>query len=125
MIFKYLKEFEKELKKLSKKYPSLKSDLDDFCDTLEIDPTWTNLLSNHIVKISWLWENINWDFYKVRKFVCKSISWNSANSWLRIIYTYIKKENKIEFQAIEFIEIYHKNQKSNHDIERIKKNYSK
>ncbi len=121
MIFKYLKEFEKEFKKLSKKYPSLKIDLDDFCDTLEIDPTWESILSNHVVKISWLWEKINGDFYKVRRFVCKSISWNSSNSWIRIIYKYTK--NTIEFCEIEFIEIYHKNQKTNHDIERIKKYY--
>jgi mRNA-degrading endonuclease RelE of RelBE toxin-antitoxin system len=39
MKIKYLKDFEKELKKLSKKYPSLKKDLDDFCEVLELDPT--------------------------------------------------------------------------------------
>jgi len=122
MIFKQLKEFEKEFKKLSKKYPSLKSDLDAFCETLEIDPRWESILSNHVVKIAWLWEKIEWDFFKVRKFVCKSISWNSANSWIRIIYKYTK--DGIEFCEIEFIEIYHKNQKENHNIERIKKNFS-
>ncbi len=115
-------EFEKEFKKLSRKYPSLKDDLDTFLLTLELDPIWESILSNHIVKISWLWEDIKWDFYKVRKFVCKSIAWNSSNSWIRIIYKY-SNENSIELFDIEFIEIYHKNQKSNHDIERIKKKY--
>jgi hypothetical protein len=109
------------LKKLTKKYPSLKEDLDIFCETLELDPAWETLLSNHIVKISWLWEEIQWDFFKVRRFVCKSISGNSSNSWIRIIYKYLK--DTIEFCEIEFIEIYHKNKKSNHDIERIKKYY--
>ena len=123
MKIKYLKDFEKELKKLSKKYPSLKEDLDDFCKVLELDPTWETLLSSHIVKISWLWEKVEWDFFKVRKFVCRSISWNSSNSWIRIIYKYL--QDIVEFCEIEFIEIYHKNDKSNHDIERIKKYYWK
>ncbi len=118
MIFKYWKEFGKEVKKFYKKYSSLKEDLDTFCETLELDPTWENILSNHIVQISDLWENINWKFYKVRKFVCKSISWNSANSWIRIVYKYEKWT--ISFKEIEFIEIYHKNQKENHNIKRIK-----
>jgi len=116
-------EFEKEFKKLSRKYPSLKDDLDTFLLTLELDPIWESILSNHIVKIAWLWEDIKWDFYKVKKIVCKSIAWNSSNSWIRIIYKY-SNENSIELCEIEFIEIYHKNQKSNHDIDRIKKNYS-
>lgn len=120
MEFIYWKEFEKEFKKLCKKYLSLKKDLDVFCETLEFDPIWESLLSSHIIKIAWLWENIKWDFFKVRRFVCKSICWNSSNSWIRIIYKYEKDTDTIEFENIEFIEIYHKNTKENHDIERIK-----
>lgn len=123
MNIEFKLEFEKEFKKLSRKYPSLKGDLDTFLLTLELDPIWESILSNHILKISWLWENIKWDFYKVRKFVCKSIAWNSSNSWIRIIYKH-SSDNSIELCEIEFIEIYHKNNKTNHDIERIKKIYS-
>ncbi len=114
-------EFEKEFKKLNKKYLSLKENFDDFCETLELDPIWESLLSSHIVQISWLGEEVKGDFYKVRRFVCKSISWNSSNSWIRIVYKHSKES--IEFCEIEFIEIYHKNQKSNHSIERLKKHY--
>ena len=124
MEFSFWKEFEKEFKKLSKKYISLKEDLNDFCETLEFDPIWESLLSNHIVKISWLWDGIKWDFYKVKRFVCKSIAWNSSNSWIRIIYKYSNENNSIELYEIEFIEIYHKNSKENHNIERLKNNYS-
>jgi hypothetical protein len=123
MEFIFWKEFEKEFKKLQKRYLSLKGDLEDFFETLELDPFWESLLSNHIVKISWLWEGIKWNFYKVRKFVCRSIAWNSSNSWIRIIYKYSGK-NSIELCEIEFIEIYHKNNKSNHNISRIKNNNS-
>jgi mRNA-degrading endonuclease YafQ of YafQ-DinJ toxin-antitoxin module len=123
MEFVFWKEFEKEFKKLNKKYLSLKEDFDDFCETLELDPTWNNLLSNHIKRISWLWKNVNWNFYKVKKFVCRSISWHSSNSWIRIIYKYEEKSDIIKLESIKFIEIYHKNKKENHDIERIKNTF--
>lgn len=117
-------EFEKEFTKLCKKYKSLEEDFETFLLTLELDPCWENILSNHIVQIAWLGWNIKAKFYKVRKFVCKSISGNSTKSGLRIIYTYIKESEIIELSSIEFIEIYQKNQKENHDIERIKKYYT-
>jgi len=121
MEFSFWDEFKKEFKKLSKKYLSLKNDLDIFCETLEFDPCWKDMLVNHVKKISWLWRNVGWDFYKVKKFVCRSISWNSSNSWIRIIYKYIAEKGSIELYEIEFIEIYHKNSKTNHDVERINK----
>ena len=120
MIFKELNEFKKEFKKLLKKYHSLTDDFDDLKSLLENNPIWDNLPKNHIVKISWLWENIKWYFYKVRKFYCKSLKTNSV---IRIIYKYNNEYESIEFCEIEFIEIYHKNKKSNHDIERITKYY--
>jgi len=124
MEFKKLVEFDKEFKKLSKKYHSLKLDFEDLKKVLEIDPKLSIFWENWVKRISWLWENVKYDIFKIKKFRCASISGNSKDSWLRIIYTYIEKENKIEFQAIEFIEIYHKNNKTNHDIDRIKKKYS-
>jgi mRNA-degrading endonuclease YafQ of YafQ-DinJ toxin-antitoxin module len=60
MEFTFWKEFKKKFKKLQKKYSSLKDDLDNFYETLELDPMWESLLSSHRVKISWLWENIKW-----------------------------------------------------------------
>lgn len=118
-------EFENEFNKLCKKYKSLEEDFETFLLTLEIDPCWENTLSNHIVQIAWLGWSIKEKFYKVRKFVCKSISWNSSQSGIRIIYRYSKELDAIEFFEVEFIEIYHKNQKENHDSERIKKYFSK
>lgn len=118
-------EFEKEFGKLCKKYRSLEEDFTTFLLTLELDPFWENILSNHIVQISWLWADIKHSFYKVRKFTCRSISWNSSNSGLRIVYRYIDETWEIEFSEIEFVEIFHKNQKENHDIERIRKYYKK
>ncbi|MDD4530856.1 MAG: hypothetical protein PHO80_04900 [Candidatus Gracilibacteria bacterium] len=124
MKFNFGNEFEKEFKKLAKKYLSLKNDLDVFCETLEFDPIGESILSSHIVKISGLGEDVKGDFYKVRRFVCKSIAGNSSNSGIRIIYKYEKNLKIINFEEIEFIEIYHKNNKENHDVDRIKNNYS-
>jgi len=122
MIFNNLLEFDKEFKRLSRKYHSLNNDFEIFLSWLEDDPLWKDLPENHIVQISWLWESIEWKFYKVRKFYCKSLK---SNWDIRIIYKYSIETNSIEFCEIEFIEIFHKNNKENHDIERIKKYYSK
>lgn len=122
MIFSECKEFQKEFKKLLKKYNSLESDFEVFKIALEDDPIWAELPRDHIVQISGLWKDISWDFYKVRRFFCKSLRWN----WdLRLIYKYSYEERSIEFVEIEFIEIFHKNQKGNHDRERIRKYYKK
>ena len=120
MIFTELEEFGKEFKKLLKKYKSLTEDFEDFKLALEDDPIGDELPKDHIVRISWLWEEVQGEFYKVRKFLCKSL----RSNWdLRLIYKYSREGQSIEFLEIEFIEIFHKNKKENHDIKRIKKYY--
>lgn len=111
MQIKKLPEFEKEFKKLLKKYPSLENDFSDFEKALVMDPR------DHI-PISWSWENKKVEFYKVKKFRCQSIARQSVNSGIRIIYSYLEEENLIE---LTYIEIYHKNRPDkNHNVERIK-----
>ena len=109
MLIKKLPEFDKEFKKLSKKYPSLESDFRDFENALVMSP-------KDNIPISWLGKDIIGEFYKVKKFRCESITRQSQNSWIRIVYNYLESENRIE---LTYIEIYQKNKKSNHDIERI------
>lgn len=117
----YVSEFDKEFKKLSKKYISLENDFNDFVDVLEeaISDDFNSFLQMWIiwVRISNLWEIPNNIIpVKVRKFVCVSIAWNSKKSWIRIIYFYDESNN-----YVIFLEIYTKNSKDNHDIERIQK----
>lgn len=114
MQIKKLPEFEKEFKRLTKKYHSLAEDFVDFEKLLVNFP-------RDNIRIEWLWENIRWEFYKVKKFRCQSIARQSQNSGIRIIYRYLEESSLIE---LTYIEIYHKNQKPNHDIERIKSNFS-
>lgn len=110
-----LPEFEKEFKKLVSKYPSLESDFSDFEKVVALFP-------RENIRIEWLWNEVDGEFYKVKKFRCQSIARQSQNSGIRIIYRYIEDHDLIE---LTYIEIYHKNQKENHNIERIKNNFSK
>lgn len=116
-IYNELDEFKKEFKKLSKKYKSLDSDLEDYKEFLELYPKgyW-----NKIVQISNLWKDISTSIYKVRKFPCESLKDNKS---IRIIYAYKEDTNSIDLIEIELVEIYNKNSKENHNIDRIRKYY--
>ncbi len=112
-----LSEFEKDLKKLKKRFRTLDSDLENFIKVqlkmfhkLDID-------NKGIVEISGL--GIEYpQIYKVRKFACRSLKGTGSKSGIRIIYAYFDREDKIEF-----IEIYFKGDKENEDRERINKCY--
>jgi len=119
-IFKeinYLPEFEKEKKKLLKRFRTLDEDLQTFIDVqlklfhkLGID----NNAVEHISDLSISEPKI----YKVKKFACKALKGKGVQSGIRITYSFFQDEDKIEF-----IEIYHKGDKENEDKERIKKLY--
>lgn len=115
---KKLPEFQKDLKKLSKKrFRTLPEDLETFIKTelklfhkLKIDNKGIVQMSNCGINYPKL--------YKARKFACKSLKGKGVMSGIRIIYAYYKKEDKIEF-----IEIYYKGDKKNEDKKRILKHY--
>ena len=115
--FLYHPNFEKQFEKLKKKYPSLHKDFEVFCLARESDPVG---YEPNIVRIWGLWDDICLPFYKVRKFplTCMRL----ANSGIRIVYVYDSESEKIEF--IEFVEIYHKNDRDDHDRWFILKNYT-
>lgn len=117
IVFTQLDEFIKEFKKISKKIPSLDEDLELLKRFLTEKPDW---YLNNIVQISNLWEEIVIPIYKVRKFACKYLKDNKS---IRLIYAYKKDSNCIDLIEIEMVEIYQKNQKDNHNIERIIKYY--
>ncbi len=113
--FRMLEIFEKDFKKLQKKYPSLQKDFYDFKDFLKLFPT--GIGTGDIVRINWLGEGIEIPIYKVRSFRCYSVAKNSNKSGIRIIYAYDITSDTIEF--IEFIEIYHKWAQENENRNRI------
>ncbi len=101
--FSSLPEFDKELKKLSKKYPTLPSDIDDIKPILLDCPTGSgkNFI---IVKVSGNVKVIKVDIH------CESLRSRS----IRLIYAY--HQDRIEFM---YLEVYFKGDKENEDRSRI------
>jgi mRNA-degrading endonuclease RelE of RelBE toxin-antitoxin system len=113
----WLPEFEKDLKRLSKRFKTLEDDLRIFIDTqlnlfhkLGEDNGGIFQIPSLHIKAS--------KFYKAKKFACRSLKGAGAHSGIRVIYTYFKEEDRLEL-----IEVYYKGDKENEDKERIRKAY--
>jgi len=99
---KKLPEYEKDFKKLLKRFRTLEDDIEIFVNTqlklfhkLQID-------NRGIFQI----RGLGFDYpkiYKAKKFACKSLKGRGVNSGIRIVYAYYEQED-----TIEFIEIYFK-----------------
>jgi len=111
-------EFEKDLKKLVKKFTSLEEDLQTFIKVAMNAFHKQKIDSNAIFHISDLGIKSP-KIYKAKKFACKALKGKGAQSGIRVIYAYHEEED-----WIEFIEIYYKEDKESEDRERIKKHYS-
>ena len=109
-----LPEFDKDFKKLEKRYRSLSEDFDLFKKIL--DSIYQSLIGNANVFVlieSFCGENFTSN--KVRKFTCKALKGKGNQSGIRIIFVYEKEK-----QQITFVEIYYKGDKENEDKERLK-----
>jgi len=113
MIIIELVEFNKDLKKLLKKYRTLKDDIETVKQVLEIVPDERPPFSFRIANLS-----LETCVIKVKKIACKALKGKGVNSGLRLVYAYFKEEQKIIF-----IELYHKNDKENEDRQRILDNF--
>jgi len=113
-----LPEFEKDIKKLLKRFKTLEDDLEIFIKNelnlyhkLKIDNKGVfqvPVLKIEIPKI-----------YKAKKFACRSLKGKGVQSGIRVIYAYFEEQD-----SIELIEIYYKGDKENEDRERILKYYA-
>lgn len=109
MNFKTAREFQRDFKKLSKKFKTLDNDLAEFKKILNEFPLGIGKHFNILTKFG--------DIYIVKaRFFCRSLKKKD----LRIIYAYIENHKIIEMIGIEFIELYFKGDKENEDRERIK-----
>lgn len=113
-----LPDFKKDFKKLGKKYPTLKQDLDVFVDTQLKLSHKLNIENSGIVQIPGL-SISEPKIYKARKFACKSLKGKGSCSGIRIIYAYFEDDDRIEL-----VEIYFKGDKEKEDRKRILKYYS-
>ncbi len=105
MNFRTTNEFEKDFKKLFKKFRSLKSDLLEFKKIVNKFPLG---IGKHFIILTKT-EGIT--IIKAR-FFCKSLKGKN----LRIIYAFYRQEGKVEF-----VEVYFKGKKEREDKKRIEK----
>ncbi|MBS1918470.1 MAG: hypothetical protein JST87_19560 [Bacteroidetes bacterium] len=113
MDFTSLLEFEKDLKRLLKKYRTLNEDLEIVKSILKTKPDERPPFSFRIDGLA-----ITTCVIKVKKIACRSLKGRGVNSGFRLIYAWFETE-----QRIVFIELYHKNEKEAEDRARIKKNF--
>lgn len=113
-----LPEFNKDMKKLLKRYRTLEEDLDNFLKN--------QVYLNHILKkkvkgvfsISGLGID-EAQIFKSKKFSCRSLFGTGSYSGIRVVYAYESREENRDI--VTLIEIYFKADKENEDRERIYK----
>ncbi|MHB8845599.1 MAG: hypothetical protein ACYC7L_12745 [Nitrospirota bacterium] len=113
----HVPEFEKDLKRLSKRFSSLEEDLQTFIKVAMNLYHKQKVDSNAIFHISDLGIKTP-KVYKAKKFACKSLKGKGAQSGIRVIYAYYADED-----WIEIVEIYYKGDKESEDRERLMKKY--
>ncbi|MBP7792132.1 MAG: hypothetical protein KA120_03625 [Candidatus Goldbacteria bacterium] len=113
MKFVNLPEFESDFKRLKKRYRTIDDDFEVFKRVLEQMPE-EDGIGRFVISGTGIQRKI----IKVKKFACRALKHKGAQSGIRIIYSYHKEENKIEF-----VEIYYKGDKELEDRKRILKHY--
>jgi hypothetical protein len=114
MNYNRIPEFDRDLKKLLKKFRTLEED---------IEKAKTNAIElYHIRKINNLsvfqipgFHSPGAVFFKLKKFSCKALKGRGVQSGIRIIYAFYPQE-----LSVDFIEIYYKADQANENQERIK-----
>jgi len=113
-----LPQFDREMRKLSRRFSTLEEDLDVLIRTALVAYHKLGIDYGGIVRIPGLgFEQPR--VYKVRKFACRSLKGKGVRSGIRVIYAYAEEEDRIEL-----IEIYYKGDKENEDMQRIRKRYA-
>jgi mRNA-degrading endonuclease RelE of RelBE toxin-antitoxin system len=113
MIYEESDEFLKDLKRLCKKFPTLRNDIENL-KIFSIELFHRGINSGSIVPIEGLCRE-DYISYKVRKIACRALKNRGSNSGLRLIYVYEKLADKITF-----LELYFKGGKENENRERIR-----
>lgn len=113
MEFESLADFQKDLKRLLKKYRTLNEDLQVVMQVLEVLPDERPPFSFRINDLG-----ITTCVIKVKKIACRAIKGRGVNSGLRLVYAFFPADKRIVF-----IELYHKNDKQTEDRQRILNNF--
>lgn len=113
MIIEELGEYQKDLKKLSKKYRTLPDDIEIVKKVLLVNPKERPPFSYRIDNLG-----IETCIIKVKKVASKSFKGKGVNSGFRLIYAHYEQEDRIVM-----IELFHKSDKENEDKNRINNNF--
>ena len=106
--------FEKDLKKLLKKFRTLKDDI-KIAKKNAIELYHLEKIDNDAVEPIPNFCNEELKICKLKKFACKALKGRGVKSGIRITYAFYVKTN-----SVDFIEIYFKGEKEMEDKERIK-----
>ena len=113
----HVPEFEKDLKKLVKRFSTLEEDLQVFMKAAMNLFHKQRIDNNAIFHIADL-PIRSPKIYKGKKFACRALKGKGVQSGIRLIYAYYEEEDKVEF-----VEIYVKGDKAGKDRARIRKHY--
>ncbi len=114
ITYKYTEGFEKDLKRLLKKFPSLAEDI-EVAKSFTIELFHLQKLNKQAIFLIPNFCTEELQICKLKKFACKALKGRGVKSGIRIIYAYYVLTN-----TVDFIEIYFKGEAENEDKERIK-----
>jgi len=106
--------FQKDLKHLLKKFPTLKDDI-EIAKKNAIELYHINKIDNQSVFPIQGFCTSKIKVYKLKKFACKALKGRGSKSGIRIIYAF-----HLETSKVVFIQLYFKGEQLNEDKDRIK-----
>lgn len=109
VTFEELKPFQRDVKRLVKRYRTLKDDLKILKKVLRVSPEARPPFSFEVGGLE-----LETCVIKVKKMACRSLPGKGANTGLRVVYAHFEEDEKIVF-----VELYFKGDKQNEDRERI------
>ena len=93
--------FEKQFKKLIKKYRSLEEDL-EIAKKFAIEAFHISKINNEAVFLIPKFDKKTVQIYKLKKFACKALKGKGVRSGIRLIYAFYPKKFEVEFLEIYF-----------------------
>jgi len=114
IIYKRTSGFEKDFKRLLKKFKTLEEDL-DVAKKNAIELFHVMKIDNHSVEPMPRFCSDELKICKIKKFACRALKGRGVQSGIRIIYAYGLLTN-----TVDFIEMYFKGESDNEDRARIK-----
>lgn len=101
MKYRSSERFQRDLEKLSKKYPTLHDDL-EVAKSAAIELLHVRKIDNNSVFDCTAFKHEEVRIYKIKKFACKSLKGKGVRSGIRVIYAYYESTGEIEFLQIYF-----------------------